>query len=1058
MAVTIRAPFPAGTAGTTAAATTTITTSVTLTTGDDLVASCTWDGSPDTGVTLSAKLDPTGANLSPDGSSVIVHSNANTVGFEQVFWWLNASLSAAGLLTGAAKNLTTTASAGANAMVQKAYAITGSSHSAPTVVTASGNSTTASVTTGTVATGDLAIGYFVGGTAYSSTNNTNLLLQAGVTGQAGWTAAGNSAAGAGSAITLTGTMGGADFWGAISTVWVAGGAVAADPSPNPIWTPGWREATTSANTVAPISQFLWLPQDIGAPPPIGSSLAASAAITAAGTVATATGASLTVTATLNAGSPMTIVTSSSDGQYFIDQNGNPRLYVGEDNWSMVADGGAPGTYTTVWNAYFTNRQAQGYTAVEVAWCSYPNPSVATTFQTGQDWDGTWPFGASHMDPTGTADSTFWGRRDQFFSIAASYGFTVVVNITTPSLGLTPAPAQKTWTTAQWQAFGTFLGNRYKNQPNIMWIFGDDYFGDIDSNLSACLTNIRAAGDSHLASIQNYQEATSRQDISTLTKDPLAFDVHAQFEWGYSYNPSYDVVEKAQNYTVTASDDVQHVVPPLWADGFYLASGTSAGQTDTRLERQMIWWALSSGACGFSTGDNEIWVGGSTWPNPVTSKSFYTSVMPAITTAFKNLTGWHLLAPDTSSVLVTAGRGTHVTPITSGGSGTPYIGNTDNYVTASRTPDSGSGSDLAVIYCGLAFSITIDQTKMRSGYTVTWIDPVSGATFAGTPGSTYNSATARGNNSAGDPDWVLVLQAPTAASTGAALAVTSTVTAAGAVSGGASLTVTADRTAGGNAAAGATLTVTANSTTAGNSSSGATLAVTATTTAVGAVAGSASLAVTAAINASAGGLAGDAALAVSSAIAAAGIVAVSTGASLTVTATPSAGSSTTGIPALAVTATAVAAGNVATGSGATLAVTAAVVAGSTPQSSSGLAVNAAVSASGAAGKSSDSALTVTAASTAAGVASYQGQAALVVTATEASAGVANYQATVTQVITVTIPATGSTVFAKGAVASIAAVIAAAGVVVTKVSGTASAASMTVPTANPATMSVPKATGG
>jgi hypothetical protein len=63
----------------------------------------------------------------------------------------------------------------------------------------------------------------------------------------------------------------------------------------------------------------------------------------------------------------------------------------------------------------------------------------------------------------------------------------------------------------------------------------------------------------------------------------------------------------------------------------------------------------------------------------------------------------------------------------------------------------------VIYSGKALNITIDQSKMAAGYTVTWIDPVTGATFAGTPGSTYNSTTARGNNSAGDPDWVLVLK-------------------------------------------------------------------------------------------------------------------------------------------------------------------------------------------------------------------------------------------------------------------------------------------------------------
>jgi hypothetical protein len=272
-----------------------------------------------------------------------------------------------------------------------------------------------------------------------------------------------------------------------------------------------------------------------------------------------------------------------------------------------------------------------------------------------------------------------------------------------------------------------------------------------------LTSLRATGDTHLVSMQNFQEATSRLNLFDGTKDPNAWNEHSQFEWVYTYNVTYDGIEKAHTYTPTAADDVQGVVPPVWGDGFFLASGVGAGQTDVRLERQMIWWALSSGACGFSTGDNEIWPWSSTAAATVTGKSFYTSVVPAIASAFRGLTDWQKLVPDTTSALVTAGRGTHASAIASGGGGTPYTANTDTYVTASRSPDGGSGSSLAVIYSGKALNITIDQTKMVSGYTVTWLDPVTGATQAGTAGSSYNSASAVGNNSAGDPDWVLVLR-------------------------------------------------------------------------------------------------------------------------------------------------------------------------------------------------------------------------------------------------------------------------------------------------------------
>ena len=92
--------------------------------------------------------------------------------------------------------------------------------------------------------------------------------------------------------------------------------------------------------------------------------------------------------------------------------------------------------------------------------------------------------------------------------------------------------------------------------------------------------------------------------------------------------------------------------------------------------------------------------------------------------FEGLTGWQNLIPDTSSALVTAGRGTHASAFSSGGGGGQYeVAFTDSYVTASRTPDTGSGSSLAVIYMSHASTtITIDQTKLVSAAT-----PLPGST-------------------------------------------------------------------------------------------------------------------------------------------------------------------------------------------------------------------------------------------------------------------------------------------------------------------------------------------
>lgn len=450
-------------------------------------------------------------------------------------------------------------------------------------------------------------------------------------------------------------------------------------------------------------------------------------------------------------------TSSSVMGYFADQNGSPRFWAGEDLWGLIASAGqnaltgvyAAGNWQAALDTYFSQRAAQGYNVVETSLFSSAFNNNGFTFTTGQDWDGTWPF-TSTNDPSSGLNSTFWARRDYMFSSAASNGFTVVVSVSGPNIEGTSANMPRGWTTAQWQAMGTALGTRYASTPNVFWILGDDYFDTYNTQFNAFITSLRAAGGNQPISIQYHQETTSRSDI---VSGALETEQFAQFNWVYTYNPTYPGIDRA--FAETAANGFSGgPVPSLWGDGNYLATGGLTGfvsPQDFSLERRMIWWALSEGARGFNTGDNDIypWAAGSA--ADVTSKTFYTQQVPAIVSAFSGLTGWHLLEPDTSSVLVTAGRGTKYT------GAAPYVTNGgDTWVTASRVPNGS----LAVIYMSTPTTITIDQTKMQAGYKATWIDPASGAAAPATAASTYNS-TAKGTNSAGDTDWALFLQGPPA---------------------------------------------------------------------------------------------------------------------------------------------------------------------------------------------------------------------------------------------------------------------------------------------------------
>jgi hypothetical protein len=226
--------------------------------------------------------------------------------------------------------------------------------------------------------------------------------------------------------------------------------------------------------------------------------------------------------------------------------------------------------------------------------------------------------------------------------------------------------------------------------------------------------------------------------------------HAQYDWVYTYDASYDGIEKAYSHDGD--------IPVFYGDG------NALGFTDVRIMRKMIWWALSSGARGFNTIDEDLWKFPANWHDLMTGNAtpeaaFWSTVIPAIGTAFERLTDWSLLRPDTTSQLVRSGRGTHTT----GQQAFYSSDDTDNYVSASRTPNGS----LAVIFLSHAGAITVDTSKLRAGYVARWMDPLTGTQYAATPTATngaiatYNSGGVQGgkgvNNSAGDGDWVLVFR-------------------------------------------------------------------------------------------------------------------------------------------------------------------------------------------------------------------------------------------------------------------------------------------------------------
>jgi hypothetical protein len=434
---------------------------------------------------------------------------------------------------------------------------------------------------------------------------------------------------------------------------------------------------------------------------------------------------------------ITSIAGSGTGSYFADQFGQPIMLRSFAIWMLFSHAGRwSGTPQSTIDTAIGNLKTMGANAVMVK--TFSHTTFGSTDDTGNTYDGITPFVSGNI---AVLNNTFWTRFDYLLNAAAAAGITVLINAAHATSDFASGGILNGKTSTQWGNYGTALGNRYKGFPNIIWMMGGDYFDDIPTELTAFVNGIRGAGDTHLVSVEAFSETTSRRDISNNAAQTTGINV-AQFNFGYSYNASYDVIEHA---FAEASP-----IPCAWMDGYY---DQNMGTSSRKLLRDDAWWSMSSGGRGYQYGSEGTWQWDSGAAANLPGYEFPSLDQKGIWDAFASLPGWHKLIPDTDSSFVTAGRGTHVTTFTSGGSGGAYnTGSTQNtYVTAGVTADG----TLAVVYLPVTATVTINPAELVGSYTVAWMDPVTGVK---TPISIAGTYTSSGTNSRGGADKVLVFQA------------------------------------------------------------------------------------------------------------------------------------------------------------------------------------------------------------------------------------------------------------------------------------------------------------
>jgi hypothetical protein len=421
---------------------------------------------------------------------------------------------------------------------------------------------------------------------------------------------------------------------------------------------------------------------------------------------------------------------SANNRYLVDQNDTPVLLLGDSPHSLLVL-----LDTTDMATYMADRHAHDFNAilVQVLCDQYTGGNAS-----GTTFDGIAPFtsGSSPSDyDISTPNPAYFARLDSLVTMAAADG--LVVFLDPVDTGGWTDTLENNGPTKAFN-FGSFLGSRYKNSPNIVWQSGNDFqdwnTSATDNNLAyQVMAGIASADTNHLQTIElNYKESYSSQD--TLLAPALTLDA------SYTYFETYDEDIASYNSSPT--------LPVFLTEANYeYENDTSAlpAPAGVFVLREQEYWTMTSGGTGQLYGNHYTWTFPSNWQNFLDSPGVLE--MPYWVKVFNDVSWWQLV-PDQSHQIATAGYGTY------------NAGNlnltTATYATTAWNPNGS----VAVVYDVAGNTLTVNLAKFSQAVHAEWYDPSNGMfiTISGSPFPNVGSMqfTPPGQNHDGDTDWVLVL--------------------------------------------------------------------------------------------------------------------------------------------------------------------------------------------------------------------------------------------------------------------------------------------------------------
>jgi len=305
---------------------------------------------------------------------------------------------------------------------------------------------------------------------------------------------------------------------------------------------------------------------------------------------------------------------SSNGHYLIFNDGTPFFWLGDTGWEMLHRLNRDEIVT-----YMANRKLKGFNVIQTVVISeFIHSDRETNFYGDSaltDDDPERPSVTTGNNPSDSKEYDFWDHVDFAVKTAESKGLYLAL---VPVWGewVIPRTDKALFNTAkQSYSYGWFIGHRYSNFPNIIWILGGDRHPD---ERPEGVNLWRAMAEGIADGVNSIKRQDGKADYSTTLMTHHSYNSSSNWfhndEWidFHMWGSYHAEINNSRAYELAIRDwNLTNPKPTINGEPCYEAHGINYAiddngfftSTDVRIA---AYWSAFSGTAGITYGAQPIW--------------------------------------------------------------------------------------------------------------------------------------------------------------------------------------------------------------------------------------------------------------------------------------------------------------------------------------------------------------------------------------------------------------------------------------------------------------------